>query len=114
MAATDRDVLVALYSATDGPIWNRKTNWGTDAPLSDWYGVKANDQGRVVELSLPSNILRGFTVYLRTCVVLSCGVLDLSQEIADRTRSFHEIASFTGSHNVAFLIRPCVLHTVYA
>ena len=59
MAPTDRDVLVALYNATDGPNWKQKTNWDTDAPLSDWYGVTANDQGRVVKLSLGGDNLRG-------------------------------------------------------
>eukprot|EP00752_Nemacystus_decipiens_P005484 g4965.t1 len=59
MVQTDREALVALYDATDGPNWAIKTNWGSDAPVSDWYGVKANDQGRVVELSLEANNLRG-------------------------------------------------------
>ncbi|CAN0326977.1 unnamed protein product, partial [Scytosiphon promiscuus] len=58
MAPTDRDVLVALYSATDGPNWKKNTNWNTGAPLSEWYGVTA-DQGRVVELRLDNNNLQG-------------------------------------------------------
>eukprot|EP00752_Nemacystus_decipiens_P017045 g15262.t1 len=59
MAQTDREALVALYIATDGPNWENKTNWDTDADLSAWFGVTANDQGRVVELSLSGNNLRG-------------------------------------------------------
>ncbi|CAN0281346.1 unnamed protein product [Ectocarpus sp. 13 AM-2016] len=59
MAQTDREALVALYNSTDGPNWIQKTNWGSGAPLKDWYGVQANDQGRVVKLSLGSNKLRG-------------------------------------------------------
>eukprot|EP00752_Nemacystus_decipiens_P011696 g10379.t2 len=59
MAQTDREALVALYNATDGPSWIGRTNWGSGTPLSDWHGVKANDQGRVVELSLGANNLRG-------------------------------------------------------
>ena len=48
----DRDVLVAFYHALDGPNWVDNTNWLSDAPLEDWYGVATNDYGRVVELYL--------------------------------------------------------------
>jgi hypothetical protein len=34
---SDRDALVALFNATDGPNWKDNTNWLTDAPLGDWY-----------------------------------------------------------------------------
>ena len=49
---TDRDALVALYRATDGPNWTNSTNWLTDAPLGDWYGVTTDTAGRVVRLNL--------------------------------------------------------------
>ena len=41
---SDRDILVALYEATDGANWARSDNWLTDNPLSTWYGVWT-DQG---------------------------------------------------------------------
>eukprot|EP00903_Cladosiphon_okamuranus_P021997 g20224.t1 len=59
MASTDRDVLLVLYRSTDGPNWKDSTNWDTDAPLADWHGVVVNGPGRVVELCLISNNLRG-------------------------------------------------------
>lgn len=60
----ERDALLALYRSTDGDNWRRKTNWGTDAPLSDWYGVKVNAEGRVVRLDLSFNNLKGiFTIF---------------------------------------------------
>lgn len=49
---SDRAVLVALYNATDGPNWRNNTNWLTDAPLDDWYGVDTDGSGRVVRLRL--------------------------------------------------------------
>ena len=52
MSNSDRDALVALYNATDGPNWTNNTNWLTDAPLGEWYGVSTNSAGRVVELDL--------------------------------------------------------------
>ena len=47
----DRDVLVALYNATDGDNWTDKTNWLTDNDLSTWFGVTVLN-GRVTELDL--------------------------------------------------------------
>eukprot|EP00903_Cladosiphon_okamuranus_P021433 g19701.t1 len=60
MAQTVREALVALYTATGGPYWKNKTNWGSDADLSDWFGVTAVDgeEGRVMELDLYTNNLR--------------------------------------------------------
>ena len=49
---TDRTALVALYEATDGPNWIDNTNWLTDAPLGEWYGVETDGSGRVVGLDL--------------------------------------------------------------
>ena len=48
----DRAALVALYEATDGPNWVDNTNWLTDAPLGEWYGVGTDASGRVVRLNL--------------------------------------------------------------
>ena len=59
VASPDREILVALYNATDGPNWIDSDNWLTDAPLGSWLGVKANTQGRVTELSLPFNDVSG-------------------------------------------------------
>ncbi len=55
----ERAVLAALFEATGGPGWVNRENWLTDAPPRDWYGVRADDLGRVTELSLPENGLRG-------------------------------------------------------
>ncbi len=49
---TDRTALVALYEATDGPNWIDNTNWLTDAPLGEWYGVETDASGRVVGIRL--------------------------------------------------------------
>ncbi len=48
----DRAALVALYNATDGPNWVDNTNWLTDAPLGEWYGVSTDASGRVNTLRL--------------------------------------------------------------
>ena len=43
---------MAIYNATDGPNWVDNTNWLTDAPLGEWYGVSTDARGRVFELDL--------------------------------------------------------------
>ena len=57
-AETDREALVALYNATDGPNWIYNDNWLSDAPLGEWRYVTTNDDGRVTELRL-TNALSG-------------------------------------------------------
>ena len=56
---SDRGALVALFGSTGGPNWVNKTNWLTDAPLGDWYGVTTDGVGRVIVLDLGSNNLVG-------------------------------------------------------
>ena len=51
--------LHALYNATDGANWINSDNWLTDAPLSDWHGIKTDDDGRITEIYLIGNNLEG-------------------------------------------------------
>ena len=51
-AASDRRALEVLYRATAGDNWTDNTNWLTDAPLRDWSGIEANEDGRVTRLRL--------------------------------------------------------------
>ena len=55
----DRDALIALYHATNGPDWSSKSNWLSDLPLGDWFGVTTNAQGEVTRLELPLNNVQG-------------------------------------------------------
>ena len=55
----DRDVLIALYNVTNGENWTNNTNWCTNAPLSEWYGVSTDSEGRVIDLRLYGNNLVG-------------------------------------------------------
>ena len=55
----DRAALLALYHATDGPNWANSQNWASDEPLDQWYGVTTNADGRVTDLDLDGNRLRG-------------------------------------------------------
>ncbi len=58
-AETDREVLFALYNATDGENWRKSENWLSDAPLGEWEGVETGVDGRVTTLDLSSQRLSG-------------------------------------------------------
>ncbi|MCY4083157.1 MAG: hypothetical protein OXF54_23145 [Caldilineaceae bacterium] len=55
----DRGVLVALYNAADGDNWTMRTNWLSDRPIGEWYGVTTDGDGRVTGLALSDNGLNG-------------------------------------------------------
>ena len=58
-ATTDRAALVAFYNATDGDNWTNNTNWLSDEPIGDWYGVTTNADGRVAAIELSDNLVGG-------------------------------------------------------
>ena len=56
---SDRRALEELYHKTDGTNWANSRNWLSEAPLGDWHGVSTDADGRVAELRLDGNQLRG-------------------------------------------------------
>lgn len=54
----EKEALIALYEATGGENWTDNTNWCSDKPLEEWYGVGFWG-GHVRYLSLGSNNLSG-------------------------------------------------------
>ena len=55
---TECNVLVALYTSTDGANWTNNTNWLTSTTVEDWYGVTVSAM-HVVQLDLYYNGLDG-------------------------------------------------------
>ena len=56
----ERNALIALYNAMDGDHWLNNTNWCSDKPLSEWYGVGTEPvSNRVDRLDLSQNGLNG-------------------------------------------------------
>ena len=55
----DRQALAAIFDATGGPNWKKSTNWVTDEPIGEWYGVGTDSGGRVSSLELVDNGLNG-------------------------------------------------------
>ena len=46
--AADRAALAALYNATGGGNWTNNTNWLSEEPLSEWYGVTVSGDAPVL------------------------------------------------------------------
>ena len=59
LPTVDRTALMALYNATGGDKWTNNTNWLTSRALSTWDGVITDSHGRITELNLTSNQLKG-------------------------------------------------------
>lgn len=55
----EREALIALYNATDGDNWENNTNWCSDRPLNEWYGIDTYGDGSVWLISLSYNNLSG-------------------------------------------------------
>ncbi len=73
----DREALMAIFNSTNGNNWRNKTNWGTNKPLSEWYGVKINGDGTVYSLYLSDNNLSG-SFPADVCRLINLRSLDLS------------------------------------
>ena len=59
LRTADHAVLQAFYEATGGEDWTNDDNWLTGRPLDTWYGVSVDEDGRVTDLDLDFNGLRG-------------------------------------------------------
>ncbi|MFC2131786.1 SBBP repeat-containing protein, partial [Bacteroidota bacterium] len=82
----DSCALVALYNATDGDNWTDNTNWMSDTePMNNWYGVFLTPEGRVRELHLRDNGVKGYLPeelsLLEELINLFLGFNDLSGTI---------------------------------
>lgn len=56
----ERARLIELYNSTNGDSWIYKTNWCSEKPLNEWYGIKTNDSGCVTSINLSNNNLTGY------------------------------------------------------
>lgn len=75
---TCREALVTFFFATGGAQWENSTYWrDSAAPLAQWFGVKADDYGRVTEIDLSGNGLVG-TLPPRIGALIHLELLDLS------------------------------------
>jgi hypothetical protein len=54
------DILTEFYRKTDGDSWHNRTNWCSDLPFDEWYGIKVDQKTKyITQIVLPNNNLRG-------------------------------------------------------
>jgi len=73
----DSLALVDLYDSIGGPNWTNHTNWLTSKPVSSWYGILLDSNGRVSGIFLSSNQLSG-SITSSLCNLTKLTELDLS------------------------------------
>lgn len=88
----EREALIELYNSTNGDNWYNNTNWCSDKPLSEWYGISVTNEGRVRGLALYDNNLIGtvpesFSIFFDDCAWLYVGGNTLSGIIPETIRT---------------------------
>ena len=100
---THREVLEALFNTTGGENWSDNTNWLTEAPLSEWFGVETDEEGAIAGLSLRGNNLRGWIHSsigsLDQLVTLDLSRNRLSSDIPPEVGSLARLRDLTLSSN---------------
>ncbi len=85
-------ILCNLYESTNGDGWINNENWCTDKPVSEWYGIKTNEEGYITEISLPSNNLTG-TLPQDMQNLRYTATLDLSNNAIEGSLEYLELAT---------------------
>lgn len=85
--AQARQALINFYNATDGAHWKSNTNWCSDKPLDEWYGIETSGYPYVYRLMLHDNNIKGelpqkgFLTKIGPCRYVSLGPNHLSGQI---------------------------------
>lgn len=99
----ERRVLQAIYEASGGALWKDNTNWLTDAPLAEWYGVHLNDDGQVIHLLLTGNGLIGTIppeiASLSHLEALHIGLNDLTEALPPEIAHLKRLKSLDLTYN---------------
>ena len=99
----ERRALQLLYEAAGGALWKDNTNWLTDAPLYEWFGVELNDDGQVIRLLLTGNGLIGTIppeiASLSALEVLHIGLNDLAGPIPPEIGGLTNLLSLELTYN---------------
>ncbi len=53
------NALMTIYNDANGDNWRHNTNWGSNKPFEQWYGISTNEMGCVTKISLWYNSLSG-------------------------------------------------------
>lgn len=104
MEEDQRKYLTEFFNATNGKSWKNNTNWLSDKPLSEWYGVKMTEYSpEVFSLNLQDNNLtgyipRGFSI-LVSARFIKLQNNSISGEIPEEIKKFTNVTRLDLSNN---------------
>ena len=94
---------MALYNSADGDNWTDKSDWLSDRPTGQWYGVTTDVNGSVTHLDLNNNELSGEVPpelgSLSNLQSLRLGSNELSSEIPSELGSLSDLQWLNLSSN---------------
>ena len=100
--AKEREALIAFYHATNGDQWKNNTNWCSDKPIGEWYGIRCQN-GLVEVLNLTENGLLGMIPLeignLGNLRILSLSINQLSGEIPSSIGQLKELTTLYLANN---------------
>ncbi len=100
--AQDSLRLVNFYNSMGGPNWINNTNWLSDLPVSEWYGITVQDSA-VTEIELPRNHISGQLSedigQLTNFEILNLSDNNISGELPVSLKNLVKLKSIDLSHN---------------
>lgn len=110
---SERDALIALYKATNGDQWKNNTNWCSDKPLNEWYGIRINANNNVRALELSQNNLTGrIPREIAYLVDLDCIQINMNQitgELPETIQKLSKLSKLDISYNPLCIEFPAFL-----
>ena len=98
-----RDVLSHFYDKLEGSSWINNTNWKTETPLKEWFGLIVDSEDIVVAINLSGNNLNG-EIHEKIAEIKTLTRIDLSQnkikgEIPESFKNFERLEVLNLSYN---------------
>lgn len=111
MEAEARKALIEFYNATDGDNWSNNTNWCSDKPLSEWFGIRTEGRKYPREINLESNGLKGqipedFFSHAGPITYFNVCQNELTGPICDLSKAFDLGAFLVASNQLTGELKP--------
>lgn len=71
-------ILMRLYKQTNGSKWLNNTNWGTEKPLNEWYGITTDNEGFITSIDLHDNGLSAISINLNLVGLSRLNTINIS------------------------------------
>lgn len=111
MEAEARKALIDFYNATDGDHWSNNTNWCSDKPLDEWFGIDTYGKSYPTFIKLESNNLTGqipkdFFSRVGPVSYFNVGENKLSGPMCDLSKAFFMEVLLIASNQISGELQP--------